>query len=272
MALLTKNTGQNGTDFLPCPEGDFQAVVVDVCDLGWIEKTFEGTSQGLKPHVQLVFAIMDDEVKRDDGSPYLVFGRRQVLSTHERAGFYKEICSILGKKAVDSALESGTLDTEDLIGCNVRAVVVHNASKDGTKMYANLESVSPWNPKFGAIAEVPDTYVRRSDREDWNEKAPQHSAFGPKPVEPTDAELSAQTGNRASVTPRPNPAPVATTAKVPDSDPRMHNTAHDPKGAAKRILAEDDEPDIFDGGVEGGEFQPVLMDAPKKTVKNTAHS
>jgi len=188
MAVLTKSAGGD-TDFQPCPAGDFQGVVADIVDLGHIEKKFEGVSQGLKPHVQVVYQVVgtdddDNPVVRDDGKPYLVFGRRCVLSMHERSALYREICGILGKSVVDSELDAGTLDTENLIERNVNLTVIHNTAQDG-KTYANIENCKPWNKKYGA-PQSPRDYQRRCERDDWEQKKPLVSAFDPLPSEPDE--------------------------------------------------------------------------------------
>lgn len=227
MALLTKQTGNTNTDFDPAPAGDFQMVVADVCDLGWIEKTFEGKSQGLKPHVQFVYSIVgtddaNEPVLRDDGKPFLVFGRRLVLSTNERSGFYKELCGIIGKAAFDAALNAGTLDTEDLIGKNVNGVVVHVPSADGSKTYANIESMKPWNPKYGPNLPVSD-YTRRHERPDY--QAPEVSAFDPLTGNLQAVSDSLKAGT--PIEPRPLPANLQTSnAVVADpKDPRLSNAS-----------------------------------------------
>lgn len=223
MGQLTKNSGN--TDFEPIPEDDHQLVVCDVIDLGWIEKTFDGFSQGLKPHIQIVY---QSAAVRDDGKPYLVFGKRQVLSTHERSGLYKEICGIVGKKQFDAILDEGPFDTEDLIGMNVDASIIHNTGKNG-QVYANIDSMRPWKQARGPEI-VPRDYVRRGDRPD--KEQPEHSAFGPSP--------------EATAKSRAAPAAKATV------DPRSSNDSHKEtrKQVIQSILADaeddDDGADIFD--------------------------
>ena len=271
MAILTKNTG-SATDFQACPQGDFQAVVCDVADLGWIEKKFEGVSQGMKPHVQVVYQVVgtdenDEPVLREDGTPFLVFGRRCVLSMHERSSLYKEICGIIGKSAVDAALENGTLDTEELVGKNVQLVVVHNIGNDG-KTYANIENCKPWNKKYGALQGSRD-YTRRSDREDWAEKQPAVSAF----VDPAEGQrLMAEAAGQQRLpdapqsTPRAVPKPQAV---APGADPRSVNQLDTRKATAKALAkgydkAADEEIDdttIFDDDISDEKRDEMLAAA-----------
>jgi hypothetical protein len=301
MALLSKNTGNSNSDFEPCPEGDFQAVVCDVVDLGWIEKVFEGKSQGMKPMIQIVYQVVgtdenDQPVVRDDGKPFLVFGRRLVLSTHERSGFYKELCGILGKSVVDAALETGTLDTEELIGRNVNIVVTHSKSQDGTKTYANIETMKPWNPKYGAPL-PPRDYVRRSDRDDWAEKAPAVSAFEePAIAQRLLAEAAGQLGmlQEQSAAAPTQQQPRATSPR--EVDPRSVNQPADTRKEYAKQLAkggelpvkplpvveteedDDDGADIFDQpeGTTAQEMmdtQPALMETvPVKGKRGAAYA
>ena len=209
MGKVTRNSGMN--DFAPVPEGTYQGVIVDAVDLGFLEKTFQGQSQGLKPHIQLVYqvgGVAEDEngdeyePMRDDGKPWLVFGRRHVLSMNERAGFYKEVCGILGKKGLEATLEEETFDTEMLVGRNVRFTVVHNEGGNG-QTYANIENMVPWLKRDGASIEARD-YVRRHEREGYEE--PEFSSFGDGP--------KAVVQRAAPVTPRQDdPRSVNQTAK-----------------------------------------------------------
>lgn len=229
MPILTKNTGSNNSSFSPAPEGDFQGVVVDLVDLGWLEKTFEGRSQGLKPHVQFVYQIggMGDDgepVEREDGTPYLVFGRRQVLSMHERAGFYKEACMIIGKKALDEALETGEFDTEDFVGKNVSIVIAHNEGSNG-QTYANIEAMKPWNPRHGDLIE-PTGYERRHLRENY--EGVEFSAFEPMPPGAT-IEKAREAKPKFEKSPMPQ-----RNGKV-ELDPRSVNPKHSPTEYAKAI-------------------------------------
>ncbi len=261
MAILTKQTGNQSSEFEPCPIGDLQAVVADVVDLGYIEKTFEGKSQGLKPHISIVYQVVgtDDEghdVRREDGKPYLVFGRRLVLSTNERSGFYKELCGILGKTVVDDMLQKETLDTENLIGHNVNVVVIHALSQDGSRTYANIESMKPWNPKYGSAQGVSD-YTRRHEKEGYIE--PPISAFEPldgnaralseamkaetpQVAQRSGAQLVPLSGVVSQVVAEANVAHEKylanqAIAKIPDNDPRMSNKGPSHKDYSKKFMA-----------------------------------
>lgn len=224
MAKLSKNSGVLGGDFQPCPEGDYQGVVCGVVDLGFLEKTFGGQSQGLRPHVQLVYQIggLDEDgepIEREDGKPWLVFGRRFLLSTNERAGFYKELCAILGKKACDLLLESGELDTEELVGKNVNLVVTHRQWEG--KTFAGVEPIKPWNPRHGQPIGVRD-YTRRHQSDRWVE--PQFSAFGPGPQTPPAPLPPAQAPAPRAPAPSPSAsvqsAPGRARRGVPSPEPR----------------------------------------------------
>jgi 5-methylcytosine-specific restriction endonuclease McrA len=300
MALLNKNTGNTGTEFELCPEVDTQAIVCDIVDHGWLEAFFKGDSKGMKPHVQIVYQVCgtdenDEPVLMDNGKRFLVFGRKQILSTADLAGFYKELCGILGKKNVDSALESGELDTEDLVGKNVNIVTVHNAGKTGDKVFCNIENMKPWNTKNGPNMEVLD-YVRRCDRDDWKEKRPAISAFD-EYVVPSDDELSARTGNR-SVPQEVVQAPNKRATAPRDEDPRAVNNPDTRKEAIKNVMkgevpttrgryADDededgDEPSVFDDNLTPeqeakaraalqADHQATLVEAPAQS-RNVAHA
>lgn len=169
MGTINKETmAGGGKEFELVPEGIYQAVLCDVVDCGYIEKVFDGKSQGYKPHLQFVFQT--DETREEDGKPFLVFGRREVLSFDDRANFYKTLSSILGKKRLDEMMLSPEWDTDMLIGLNCRMQIIHNESKG--KMYANIGAIFPWDEKKdGPLLKVRD-YERREDRDNWEQPKP----------------------------------------------------------------------------------------------------
>jgi len=240
-------------------------VVADVVDLGWIEKFFQGASHGLKPHVQLVYQIggvdeNDAQIQREDGKPWLVFGRRYVLTTNERAGFYKELCGILGKKKCDELLESGELDTEELIGKNVNGVVTHREWEG--KTFANVEPLKPWNPRHGELIE-PRDYTRRHESEKWVE--PDYSAFGPGPTDKSAPAASDKPAPAPKPRPEPRTAPLEPEAgeepvslaiqgqirslarhKLPDDGPALQELCRERFGKKFAFLSADEGGQLID--------------------------
>lgn len=247
MPVLTRDAHASTSDFEPCPEGDLQLVVVDVVDLGWQIKTYEGTPQGYFPFSQIVYqAVGEDDdgvpVLRDDDSRYLVFGRRCPVSLDNRANFYKEISGILGEKKFNEQLDAGTFDTENLIGLNVLASIVHTESNG--RIYANIENMRPWTRKMGEPLGA-EGYTRRHERDGY--QPPLLSCWCS-----VDAARQWFTEQGEEFRPKKDKAPDVQPAPKPAPDPRAVNPspaerqkARKAEMAAQTLSEEMDDEDPF---------------------------
>lgn len=158
MAIMATAKGENGTTFQPAPQGVYQAVCVDVVDLGFLESTWQGVTTK-KHKVNVAWQINED---RDDGKPFLVF-KRYTLSLHEKAGLRKDLESWLGRK-LDRNDEMG-FDVEAMVGKNCLLNVTHN--RQGDKTYANVASVNPLMK--GMPTMNAREYVRKCERQPSDE-------------------------------------------------------------------------------------------------------
>lgn len=141
-------------NFVPTPEGTHQVVLVDIQELGMLDDGFGGQ----KPYIKYVFQT---EEKMDSGKPYIV-SRRFNATLHNKGHLRPFIQSMRGKVFTPDELKG--FDDEELVGKNYSVVVVHNTGGNGAT-YANIQSIAPWNPKFGAEIEPLD-YTRAKDRDD----------------------------------------------------------------------------------------------------------
>lgn len=165
MAIIAKNEG--GT-FTPAPEGQFQAVCVDVVDMGILESTWEGKVR--KVHkIRIVFQL--DELG-EDGKPFMV-SQFLTLSLGEKANLRKFLESWRGKKFSADELRDG-FDVEKLIGAGALIQVVH--AEKGEKVYANIQSIMK-APK-GAAPLQPKDYVRVQDRPENGASTPDAREYG----------------------------------------------------------------------------------------------
>jgi hypothetical protein len=148
-------------NFVPAPEGQHQAVLVDIQDLGMLEDNFGG----IKPFVKYVFQI--DELM-ENGKPFIV-SQKFNATLHEKGKLRPFIVSLRGKSFTSEELKG--FDDEVLVGGNYQLNIVHGTGSNGA-VYANIASASPWNPKLGPEIEARD-YVRLKDRPvDENGDAP----------------------------------------------------------------------------------------------------
>lgn len=141
----------NGGNFTPAPEGLFQAVCVDVVDLGQVE-----TQWGNKHKVRLAWQITEKD--EETGKRYLVVGQF-TASLNEKARLRAILESWRGKRFTKEELKG--FDMEHLIGANCQLQIIHNSN--GEKTYANVQAITAL-PK-GAGRMTPLDYVRVQDRE-----------------------------------------------------------------------------------------------------------
>ena len=137
--------------FSPCPEGLFQAVCMDVVDLGMMV-----TQWGDKPKVRIVWQV--DEEDPQTGKRYDVRAL-YTLSLSDKATLRKHLEAWRGRKFTGPELRG--FDLENLIGANCQIQIIHHISDEG-KTFANVQAIVPANAKAPKL--VPDRYVRDRDR------------------------------------------------------------------------------------------------------------
>lgn len=142
------------SDFKPAPEGLFQAVCVDVVDLGNVESEYKGEVK-IQHKVRVAWQIMERD--EETGKRYLVLAR-YTASLHEKAKLRKDLEAWRGRKFTTDELAG--FDLEAVIGANCQLQIIHNV-KDGTT-YANIAAIVPLGK--GAMKIDPEGYVRVKDR------------------------------------------------------------------------------------------------------------
>lgn len=167
MPIRVKDTS---TPMTPAPEGLYQAVCVDVVDLGIVKSSF-----GDKHKVAVYWQI--DQLNEESGKRFLVT-KRYTASLSEKATLRKDLETWRSKKFTKEELDG--FDLEVLLGVNCQIQIVHNASDDGT-VYANVQAVVPIGK--GMTKMRPESYVRKIDREKSNGKPT--AAEEPDTDEPT---------------------------------------------------------------------------------------
>ena len=131
--MILTDTG--GTTYAPCPAGSYLARCVQLIDLGTQQSTFEGKPKSARK-VLISWEILDDDVRRDDGQPYVV-SKRFTQSLHEKAALRKTLAAWRGRDF--TALELAGFDLAALLGKDAFLSIIH-ADKDG-KTYANIAGV-----------------------------------------------------------------------------------------------------------------------------------
>ena len=155
MSIIAKRP-EGDRNFEPAPEGTYQAVCVDVVDLGLVASEFQG-EKSVKHKVRIAFQLAEE---RTDGKRFLVSSFFN-LSLHEKASLRLFLEAWRGRRFTESEVIDG-FDLEKIIGANAQVQVVHREYKGNT--FSNINAILPWPAKFGE-AITPVDYVRMIDRE-----------------------------------------------------------------------------------------------------------
>jgi hypothetical protein len=155
-----------GGTYDPCPEGEHNAVLVDVVDLGIVETTYKGVT---KKQPKITLAWQTDQLD-EKGLPFLVF-KRYTASLHEKSVLFQDLKRWFRGPDFIKTVEAVRKDVEFLLGKGCRMDVIHN-EKDG-KTYANVDSIKPLSAGQQAPKQHPD-FIRKKDRREDD------GPFGPK--------------------------------------------------------------------------------------------
>lgn len=154
MAYIIK---EKKKEYGTAPEGVFQAVCIDVVELGLVTTTFKG-----EPYTRRMSEIrwLLEEVDEKTGKPFMVL-RRFTESLSKKSALRPFLESWRGKAFTSEELDG--FDIEKLVGANAQIQIIHNPGSDGT-VYANVKGAMPIHKNAGKIA-VPQDYIRVKDRE-----------------------------------------------------------------------------------------------------------
>jgi hypothetical protein len=179
MAIVAK--GSEKREYENAPAGTWQAVCVDVVDLGEQETGYMDDRTGKPRIAHKIDIVWQVAVEDEDGEPVLnSYGerfrvqQRYTLSLNEKANLRRDLESWRGKPFTDQEVSNG-FDVEALIGANCFVSIVHNegTGKYAGKVFANLSGIVPLPKKAEKIG--PMKYTRVKDR-----KAEETNATGGK--------------------------------------------------------------------------------------------
>ena len=155
-----------------CPAGTFFARCWQIVDMGTQKTEYQGVPS-LKRLVQIGWEIPTELMQ--DGRPFSVF-RSYTWSMSEKANFRKDLESWRGKKFVDEDFNPQSpkrFDIRKLLGVGATLSIIHTESKDGTRTYANIKSVSGL-PKGGESVLLPavnkPVYLSMFGKGNWDQE------------------------------------------------------------------------------------------------------
>lgn len=132
--MIISDTG--GAAFTPCPAGSYLARCVRLVDLGTQSSDYQGETKTARK-VLLAFEILDDETRRDDGSPFAL-SKRYTASLHEKSALRKDLASWRGRDFTPEELKG--FDLANVLGKDCFISVVEQSKPDG-RVFSNLASI-----------------------------------------------------------------------------------------------------------------------------------
>jgi len=134
--VISHTESDGGGDFKPTPEGTHIAVCSAVVDLG---SHYSQTYTKWNHQVAIQWQLPEETLVVDGETVPRTVTKTFGLSLHEKASLRKTLESWRSKKLTPAELSSYNLEV--LLGKGCQVTIVHNASQDGSKTYANVAGV-----------------------------------------------------------------------------------------------------------------------------------
>ncbi len=139
MAIIASNNG--GTSYEPIASGSYPARCFSMVHLGTIEENILGTIKKLnKVRISWELPTELKVFKEENGEQPHIISKEFTLSLHEKATLRSFLKNWRGKDFTDE--EAKSFDIEKLVGAPCMLNITHKKSKDGTRTYAEIGSIS----------------------------------------------------------------------------------------------------------------------------------
>jgi hypothetical protein len=140
MAIFASNAG--GGNYAPMEPGNYPARCIQMIHIGTVEETIQGKTKQLNK-VRLTWELPTEmkEFKEGEGEKPSIISKEFTLSLNEKATLRKYLASWRGKDFTDE--QAKMFDITVLVGVPGLLNVIHKTSKDGSKTYAEIGSISP---------------------------------------------------------------------------------------------------------------------------------
>ena len=165
MAIIATNTG--GSNFEPIPTGNYPARCYSMVHIGTIDEVIMGVPKRLnKVRISWELPTELKVFKEENGEQPHVISKEFTLSMHEKANLRAVLKNWRGKDFTEE--EAKSFDIEKLVGAPCMLNITHKTSKDGTKVYAEIGSVSTMPKGFTCPDPINEQFVWTYD--DFNEE------------------------------------------------------------------------------------------------------
>lgn len=157
MAILATNTG-SGNNFEPIEAGSYPARCYSMIHIGTVNENFQGEIKTMNK-VRITFELPTElkVFKEENGEQPHVISKEFTLSLHEKATLRAFLKNWRGQDFTED--EARSFDIEKLIGAPCMLNITHKKSKDGTKTYAEIGSVSKLPKGLECPAQINPSYI-----------------------------------------------------------------------------------------------------------------
>lgn len=140
MAIPASSAGSG--NFSPIEAGNYPARCIQMVHIGTVEETILGAIKHLnKVRISWELPTELKEYKEGEGEKPAIISKEFTLSLSDRANLRKGLASWRGKDFTEE--EAKLFDVSKLIEKTCLINVIHKTSKDGSKVYAEIGSISP---------------------------------------------------------------------------------------------------------------------------------
>lgn len=166
MAIIAPKSGGSNLPKKVVPAGSHVARCYSMIQIGTVESEYLGEKKTLHK-VMIDFELPLETAVFREGEPEkpFVISKEYTLSFHEKSTLRSHLQSWRGKAFTDE--EAAKFDITKLVGATCMLNVVHKASADGTKTYANIASISPIPKGLTCPEQVNPTRILAYDS--WNQ-------------------------------------------------------------------------------------------------------
>jgi len=157
MAIIATSNG-SGTNYEPIATGNYPARCYSMIHIGTVEEVILGTQKTLNK-VRITWELPTElkVFKEENGEQPHVISKEFTLSMHEKATLRNYLKNWRGKDFSEE--EAKSFDIEKLIGAPCMLNITHKKSKDGTKTYAEIGSISTMPKGFPCPEQINPSFV-----------------------------------------------------------------------------------------------------------------
>jgi hypothetical protein len=156
MAIIATSNGS--TNFEPMATGNYPARCYSMIHIGTIDEVILGTQKTLNK-VRITWELPTElkVFKEENGEQPQVISKEFTLSMHEKSTLRSFLKNWRGKDFTEE--EAKAFDIEKLIAAPCMLNITHKKSKDGTKTYAEIGSISTMPKGFPCPEQINPSFV-----------------------------------------------------------------------------------------------------------------